>query len=137
MVLIVWSIVRVCLFLYAYAMDISEITRDGIIMIQGFHVSENMPLLALVPWATIVIELFVVLLGVAADLIAGIMGVAYWKKPERANRCLLWGIFAIGMSIVAMIVLGFAAGIVSFAMHIVYIAGAYELKNEKRGPSDG
>lgn len=37
------------------------------------------------------------LLGGAIALLAGFLGILYWKNPQRANRCLMGGIAAAGV----------------------------------------
>ena len=129
-ILIIWGIVRGSLSLAVLVMDIDEITPVGIIMIQGFDVCCDMPLLELVPWATIITELLLFLFGVAADVFAGIKGVTKWKEPEHANRCLLWGIVAVVVNVMVMFILEVAAGIGSLAIHMLYIIGAWRLKKD-------
>ena len=127
-ILIIWGIVRGIFSFAMFTMDVYEITPDGIIQIQGFHVVEEVYLLALVPWATIITQFLMFLLGAVVDSIAGITGVVNWKRPERANRCLLWGIAAVAVNVLVMAVLGLAAGIVGLGVHILYMIGAYRLR---------
>jgi len=113
---------------FLLGVDIYEITPDGIMMIQGFHVVEEIYLLTLVPWATIITQSIAALFGTVTDLTAGIIGVANWRKPERANRCLLWGLIAIVANVMVMLVLEPAAGIGSLVIHVLYMIGAYQIK---------
>ena len=126
-ILIIWGIVQGSLFIAWLVMEFYEITPDGIIMIQGYHWYSG-PLLVLVPWARIATEVLVLLSGVVANLIAGIIGTANWKKRERANPCLLWGIAAVAVNVTAMFVFGVVVGVVSLVVHILYLVGVCRLK---------
>ena len=130
--LIIWSIVRGTLTSLVFMMDIYEIRPDGIMMIEGFHSVHERYLVALHSWERIIRELLLFYLGVAADLIAGIAGAANWRKPERAKRCFLWGAVAIIANVTMMFLLEPTAGIGSLAIHIWYIAGAWQLKGEEQ-----
>lgn len=127
-ILIIWGIAQGSLFIAGLAIEFYEITLDGIIMIQGYHWYAG-PLRVWVPWTRLVTEVLVILFGAIANLIAGIKGIANWKKPERANTCLLWGIAAVAVNALVIFVFwGVAAGVGSLAIHVLYIAGVYRLK---------
>jgi len=127
-ILIAWSIIRGSFLIYVLITEVYKVTPDGIIMIQGFHVVADVPLLGLVSWTRIMAESLLFLFGVIADSIAGIIGIANWKKPERAKRCHLWGIIAITINVVVMINLAIWLGAVSFGLHILYMIGVYQAK---------
>jgi len=128
-ILIIFALFRGIVAHAMLTVDIYEITPDGIIMIQGFHAIEGVPLLGLVSWTTFITEFLLFLFGAVTDLIAGIVGIASWKKPERVNRCFLWGLIAIAVNIMVMFVLEPAAGIGSLVIQILYMMGIYRMKN--------
>jgi len=128
--LIIWGIVRGGFSLAGFVTDLYEITSDGVMMIQGFHGGEGIFLLEFISWARLVTSVLLFLLGLIADLIAGAKGIANWKKAEGANRCIVWGGVAMMMNVLVMLDLSFAAGVGSFVIHILYITGAYRLKEQ-------
>jgi len=134
-ILIAWIVVR-GIGIASIMMDIYDITPGGIILIQGFCCPGCDPPVVigydLVSWISILPFLF----GIVADMIAGIAGAANWKKPERANRCLLWGIIAIAVNVMVVFTLGIAMWAVSLAIHILYIIGAYQIKVISRTAHD-
>ena len=59
------------------------------------------------------------LLGSIVEFVAGIIGVAYSKKPEKANTCFVWGIIVVVFTVIGT-VLSLIGGS-SFGSQIVYL----------------
>ena len=73
--------------------------------------------------------LLLFLLGSAATLIAGIVGVLNWKKPHNANRCFIGGITAVVIYLCIFGVMGISTTRVgALTVYALYIVGAYRLK---------
>ncbi|MBQ7129210.1 MAG: hypothetical protein IJO19_04410, partial [Clostridia bacterium] len=80
--------------------------------------------------------LIIGLIGCIAEFVAGIIGVANWKKPEKAKTCIVWGIIIIALCVVSNVVtlIAYPKSFSAFSllsglvMPILYLIGAYKLK---------
>lgn len=75
------------------------------------------------------------LVGGAIEMVAGILGVANSKKPEKANTCIVFGVIVILFSLagsILTVVGGESFPVVSFLLGLVlpvlYLVGAYKNK---------
>lgn len=75
------------------------------------------------------------LVGGAIEMVAGILGVANSKKPEKANTCIVFGVIVILFSLVGSILTvvgGESFPVVSFLLGLIlpvlYLVGAYKNK---------
>lgn len=78
-------------------------------------------------------------LGAVLQLIAGIMGVKNWDKPQKATGCIVMGIVILVINIISQVgslmssqstgseVFGIILGLV---LPILYLVGAFQLKNQ-------
>lgn len=77
----------------------------------------------------------IALLGSVAELVAGIVGVVNWNKPEKAKTCICWGVIVIVLSI-ASCILEVAGGgdfpvlslLLGLVLPVLYIIGAVKNK---------
>ncbi len=79
------------------------------------------------------------LIAGVAELVAGIVGVANCKKPEKANLCLAWGIITAVLAVLGVIfslIAGSSIGsaivslIFGLVMPVLFIIGAVKNKKE-------
>ncbi len=81
----------------------------------------------------------IMLIDAAAEMVAGIMGVAFCKKPEKANACLVMGIIVAVLCVVGTII-NIASGsefgvstivslLIGLVMPVLYIIGAVKNKS--------
>lgn len=75
------------------------------------------------------------LVGGAIEMVAGILGVANSKKPEKANTCIVFGVIVILFSLagsILTVVGGESFPVVSFLLGLIlpvlYLVGAYKNK---------
>lgn len=75
------------------------------------------------------------LVGGAIEMVAGILGVANSKKPEKANTCIVFGVIVILFSLagsILTVVGGQSFPVVSFLLGLIlpvlYLVGAYKNK---------
>ena len=70
--------------------------------------------------------------GVVAEFVAGIIGVANAKKPEKANTCFIWGVIVIAVNVISNIVMaitypaGFSvwSALSGLVLPVLYLIGA-------------
>ncbi len=70
--------------------------------------------------------------GVVAEFVAGIIGVANAKKPEKANTCFIWGVIVIAVNVISNIVMaitypdGFSvwSTLLGLVLPVLYLIGA-------------
>ena len=75
--------------------------------------------------------------GAVAELTAGIIGVVYCKKPDKAGICIVWGIIVAVLSVAGTILNSVGGGsfsvfslILGLALPVLYIIGAAFNKKE-------
>lgn len=77
------------------------------------------------------------LVGAAIELIAGILGVKNWNKPEKAQTCIICGIAVIAFTLISDIIsfvsysagFGWFSAILGLVIPVLYLIGAFQLKN--------
>lgn len=81
------------------------------------------------------------LAGAVLELVAGILGVKNWARPERAGVCVTWGVILIVLCALSLLLniivyanvpgvsVNFFTLIVSFVMPVLYLIAAIQCKN--------
>lgn len=69
--------------------------------------------------------------GSVAELIAGILGVANSKKPEKAKTCVVWGVIVAALSVAGIVLNAIGGGsfsavsaVTGLVLPVLYIIGA-------------
>ena len=77
------------------------------------------------------------IVSAVAELIAGIIGVANCKKPDKAGSCIVWGIIVAVLSVAGTILNSVGGGsfsafslILGLVLPVIYIIGAVFNKKE-------
>ena len=77
------------------------------------------------------------IVSAAAQLVAGIIGVANCKKPEKAGSCIVWGIIVAALSVAGTVLNSVGGGsfsafslLLSLVLPVLYIIGAVFNKKE-------
>ena len=122
----------------------------GILMIIGGAISIILGIVAAVGVAALVYisdgtvssamlyaSVVLMLVSAVAQLIAGIIGVANCKKPEKAVSCMVWGIIVAVLSVAGTVLNSVGGGsfsvfslILGLALPVLYIIGAAFNKKE-------
>lgn len=83
-------------------------------------------------WVSVVLAF----VGSAIELIAGILGVRYANRPEKAKTCIVCGVLVILMTLLSQVISAVSGGEVNFLnaltgllVPILYVIGAF--KNQK------
>ena len=83
-------------------------------------------------WVSVVLAF----VGSAIELIAGILGVRYADKPEKAKTCIVCGVLVILMTLLSQVISAVSGGEVNFLnaltgllVPILYVIGAF--KNQR------
>lgn len=73
----------------------------------------------------------VLLISAVAELIAGIIGVKNWNKPEKAKTCICWGVIVAVLSVAGNVLWSIAGGdfsipslLLGLVLPVLYIIGA-------------
>ena len=127
--LVVLGTARLIIFTLAFATEFVEVTSGGVIFNEGFDYCCDTPLHVFRSWEYVFQTFFLPMPGGSLDLIAGIIGIINYKKPERAGRCLLWGIAAFSINVILIFTLySGVVGLLLLPFHTLYIVTAYRLK---------
>ena len=122
----------------------------GILMIIGGAISVIMGILAAIGVAALAYisdgtvssallytSVVLMIVSAVAELIAGIIGVANCKKPEKAVSCIVWGIIVAVLSVAGTILNSVGGGsfsafslILGLVLPVLYIIGAALSKKE-------
>ena len=122
----------------------------GILMIIGGAISVIMGIIAVlgvaalayisdgtVSSALLYASVVLMIVSAVAELIAGIIGVANCKKPEKAVSCIVWGIIVAVLSVAGTILNSVGGGsfsafslILGLVLPVLYIIGAALSKKE-------
>ena len=122
----------------------------GILMIIGGGISIIMGIIAAIGVAAIVYlsdgnvssallytSVILMIVSAVAQLVAGIIGVANCKKPEKAGSCIVWGIIVAVLSVVGTILNSVGGGsfsafslMLGLVLPVLYIIGAVFNKKE-------
>ena len=122
----------------------------GILMIIGGAISVIMGIIAAIGVAALAYisdgtvssallytSVVLMIVSAVAELIAGIIGVANCKKPEKAVSCIVWGIIVAVLSVVGTILNSVGGGsfsafslILGLVLPVLYIIGAALSKKE-------
>ena len=122
----------------------------GILMIIGGAISVIMGIVAVlgvaalayisdgtVSSALLYASVVLMIVSAVAELIAGIIGVANCKKPEKAVSCIVWGIIVAVLSVAGTILNSVGGGtfsvfslILGLVLPVLYIIGAVFNKKE-------
>ena len=80
------------------------------------------------------------LVGSVIELIAGILGVKNWNKPEKATICVVFGIIVLALTVISLILSAVGGGtssasivisvICGLALPVLYLIGAIQLKKQ-------
>lgn len=78
------------------------------------------------------------LVGAALELVAGIIGVKNWNKPEKAQSCVILGIVIIAFQILSDIftLVSYSKGfnvlsaVLGLVIPVLYLIGAFQLKKQ-------
>lgn len=75
------------------------------------------------------------LIAGVAELVAGIIGVKNWNKPEKAKTCICWGVIVAVLSILGVVLSVVGGGsfsiislLLGLALPVLYIIGAVRNK---------
>ncbi len=76
--------------------------------------------------------------GAVLELVAGIIGVKNWNKPEKAQTCVILGIVIIAFQILSDIftLVSYSQGfnvfsaVLGFVIPVLYLIGAFQLKKQ-------
>ncbi len=75
------------------------------------------------------------LLSAAVSLVAGILGVKYCRYPQKAGKCMLWGILAIILTVAGQVFslvagnqFNFMSLLLGLVLPIIYIVGVVQAK---------
>ena len=122
----------------------------GILMIIGGAISVILGIIAALGVAALVYisdgtvssallyaSVIVMIVSAVAELIAGIIGVANCKKPDKAGSCIVWGIIVAVLSVAGTILNSVGGGsfsafslILGLVLPVIYIIGAVFNKKE-------
>lgn len=122
----------------------------GILMIIGGAISIIMGIIAALGVAALVLisdgavssallytSVILMIVSAVAELVAGIIGVANCKKPEKAGSCIVWGIIVAVLSVAGTILNSVGGGsfsafslILGLVLPVLYIIGAVFNKKE-------
>lgn len=122
----------------------------GILMIIGGAISVIMGIIAALGVAALVYisdgtvssallytSVILMIVSAVAELVAGIIGVANCKKPEKAGVCIAWGIIVAVLSVAGTILNSVGGGtfsvfslILGLVLPVLYIIGAVFNKKE-------
>lgn len=122
----------------------------GILMIIGGAISVIMGIIAALGVAALVLisdgtvslallytSVILMIVSAVAELVAGIIGVANCKKPEKAGICIVWGIIVAVLSVAGTILNSVGGGsfsafslILGLVLPVLYIIGAVFNKKE-------
>ena len=122
----------------------------GILMIIGGAISVIMGIIAAlgvaalayisdgtVSLALLYTSVILMIVSAVAELVAGIIGVANCKKPEKAGICIVWGIIVAVLSVAGTILNSVGGGsfsafslILGLILPVLYIIGAVFNKKE-------
>ena len=82
-------------------------------------------------------SVILMIVSAIAELVAGIIGVANCKKPDKAGSCIVWGIIVAVLSVAGTILNSVGGGsfsafslILGLALPVLYIIGAVFNKKE-------
>ncbi len=89
-----------------------------------------------IPMGMLTVSAILALIGAVVQLIAGIIGVKNWAKPEKAGVCILWGIIVVALCVVSNVltligypenfsVLSVLTGLV---IPVLYLIGGFQNK---------
>ncbi len=122
----------------------------GILMIIGGAISVILGIVAALGVAALVLisdgavssallytSVILMIVSAVAELVAGIIGVANCKKPEKAGSCIVWGIIVAVLSVAGTILNSVGGGsfsafslILGLVLPVLYIIGAVFNKKE-------
>ena len=119
----------------ALALVLSIISLAGLGMIAALAESIG----EVVPMGLLTVSAILGLVGAVAELIAGIVGVKNWNKPEKAGTCIIWGIIVLALCIISNVltlvgypdnfnVLNLLTGLV---IPVLYLIGGFQNKKLK------
>lgn len=83
----------------------------------------------------LIITVLIALIASVAELVAGILGVINYNRPEKANICFIFGIINVAIGILSVILnissgnFNFISIITALALPVLYTVAAYFLKN--------
>lgn len=82
-------------------------------------------------------SVILMIVSAIAELVAGIIGVANCKKPDKAGSCIVWGVIVAVLSVASAILNSVGGGsfsafslILGLALPVLYIIGAVFNKKE-------
>jgi len=89
-----------------------------------------------VPMGLLTVSGILAVVGAVVQLIAGIVGVKNWNKPEKAGACILWGIVVIALCVISnvMTLIGYPENfsIISvlsvLVIPVLYLIGGFQNK---------
>lgn len=106
---------------------------------QGYNMDSLTASAGIVLGAVIAAAIFS-LVGSALELVAGILGVKNWKKPEKATVCVVFGIIVLALTVISLILAIIGGGtstgaivvsiISGLALPVLYLIGALQLKKQ-------
>ncbi|MDR2670880.1 MAG: hypothetical protein LBC26_04075 [Oscillospiraceae bacterium] len=115
----------------------------GILMIIGGALSLLLGFIAL--FGSLVVDLLggsgllvaatiLILIGGAVELVAGIFGVLYAERPDKAQTCIVMGIIVTALSLVSN-VLNFSVQslVLGLVLPVLYLVGAFKNKQAAGG----
>lgn len=56
-----------------------------------------------IPMGMVTVSVILSLLGAVAELVAGILGVKNWAKPEKAGACIAWGVIILALCVISQV----------------------------------
>ena len=90
-----------------------------------------------VSFALLYTSVILMIVSAVAELVAGIIGVANCKKPDKAGRCIVWGIIVAVLSVAGTILNSVGGGsfnafslMLGLVLPVLYIIGAVFNKKE-------
>jgi len=89
-----------------------------------------------VPMGMMVVSGILAVVGAIIQFIAGIVGTKNWNKPEKANKCIIWGIIVIALCIFSNILtlVGYPDSfsvmsvITGLVIPVLYLIGGFQNK---------
>lgn len=121
---------------------------SGILMIIGGAIALVLSIIAILGVATLVYisngelssgilyaSCALALIAAVAELVAGIIGVKNWNKPEKAKTCICWGIIVAVLSVLGVVLNVVGGGdfsivslLIGLCLPVLYIIGAIQNK---------
>lgn len=96
------------------------------------------------PTGALIASCVIALIGAVMELVAGIMGVTNWAKPEKAMTCIILGFIIAACSVISNIItlvaypasFSWVSIFTGLVVPVLYLIGAFQLKGQQNSGSN-